>query len=295
MLDRLLSVSTTILRLIYGRKLWVNEIIKQTSPDRTYVIQALETMEKARLLTQGPRSIGRKRSVELTSLGNEIATLYFSLDNYMKGYNEIYKFLQDNFVKYEDRNTLKNILKSRGWDEYDIAIYDELQSSFRNYEWTFFDNMLDVVHLRSLKILTKYKINIQLKRNDIIRILLEAVSHKVIAFVYGNLLVRHGKEKISYGGNEIDIQHWINSTERRLLRSFGCWGHYRIPLFAINELRKASLSYLKLVDPENNTLLEEVHQLQNYLDDRKLSTEGLKRSVANCVLDVFSKYLNKSQ
>jgi hypothetical protein len=294
MFDRLLSVSTTILRLIYGKKLWVNEIIKQTSPDRTYVIQALETMENARLLTQGPRRIGQKRALELTSLGNEIASLYFDLDNYMKCYHEIYKFRRDNFVKYEDRNTLEKILKSRHWDEDDIARYNELQSSLSVYEMNFFDNMLDVVHLRSLKILTTYKINIQSKRNDIIRILLEAVSHKVIAFVYGNLLVLPGKEKICYGGNEIDIQDWINSTERRLLRSFESWAKYRIPLFAINELRKASLSYLKLVDPEKSTLLEEVHKLQNFLDDRSLSTEGLKHSVANCVLDVFSKYLNKS-
>jgi hypothetical protein len=302
MSNRLLSVSLKILKLLYAKKLWVNNIIEQTSRDRTYVIRVLESMEKAKLLTQGPRSIGRKRPIELTSLGIELTSFYYDLDNFKKSYLQIRKFRRDIYVEYDHVDILRKILRSRKWDEWDIEheTYDDLQRLFGEYMGSFFDKMLAIVHHRSLKILHRYKIDPQSKKNEIIMILFERLIHEAIDFVYGDVLGSSGSKRIRQGDRETDIEDWIHSREGWLIQSLRLHSEaYRIPFFAMDELSKASTIFIKLIDPDKSTLTEEVQELKNIMDNKSkskyYSAEGLKHASAKTVLETFSECLkNKS-
>ena len=47
--DRLVMTSIKILSSLYNKNMFVNEIIEQTSSDRSFVIKTLRTLEKGRL------------------------------------------------------------------------------------------------------------------------------------------------------------------------------------------------------------------------------------------------------
>jgi DNA-binding MarR family transcriptional regulator len=278
---RLLRVARTILRLIYDKKLWVNTIIEQTSRDRSYVIQVLDDMEKARLLRQGPRAIGKKRPVEITPLGSELASFYEDLDNFIKSFFKTVKYRNEIHVESDDK-----IVKHDR--------YENLQSLLSSYEVAFFGDLLRIVHHRSLKILHRNKVNLKTKRNEIIQVILEGIILDAIAFTYGNIL-NIETNTLTRSGREFNLEDWINSTENELVGFLNPWCIHSIPFFAMEEVKKLSYNFLRLIHPSKNALLEEVHELENMIEEFKTfkTTSGLKHVALHPLLETTREYLKK--
>ena len=79
-LNRLVNTSKHILRLLFDKNLHVNEIIRQTSPDRSYIISTVKTLEREGLIAQNKRTKKGKEIVkQLTELGREIAEIIKSI------------------------------------------------------------------------------------------------------------------------------------------------------------------------------------------------------------------------
>jgi hypothetical protein len=87
--DRLVNTSIQILSLLPRSGLHINEIIRQTSPDRSHVIKAKEYLKKGRLIQETEKNwkVGQKKSLILTGLGFEIKTLMDDLDRYDNAYS----------------------------------------------------------------------------------------------------------------------------------------------------------------------------------------------------------------
>ena len=74
--DRLVITSIKILSSMYKKNMFVNEIIEQTSSDRSFVIKTLRTLEKGRFIESiKSKSHKQKKVKQLSQLGQELANL----------------------------------------------------------------------------------------------------------------------------------------------------------------------------------------------------------------------------
>jgi hypothetical protein len=93
--DRLVTTCTDILKILPPAGLGVNKIIKQTSkgpkhsPDRTHVIEAIKTLEKAKIASHERWSPGKPKVIKLTALGNEIKELMNELNLFRQSYKKL--------------------------------------------------------------------------------------------------------------------------------------------------------------------------------------------------------------
>jgi hypothetical protein len=88
--DRLVNTSIRILRLLPASGLHTNAIIKQTSPDRTHVIEAIRFLQSGKMVRADERNwkFGQKKTIIPTELGFEIRTLMEDLDRYNDAYSK---------------------------------------------------------------------------------------------------------------------------------------------------------------------------------------------------------------
>jgi DNA-binding MarR family transcriptional regulator len=75
--DRLVNTSKHILRLLYDGGTNANQIIKQTSSDRSYVFNVLEALQEEGLISESPdtKKHKQRKIKNLTELGREIAEI----------------------------------------------------------------------------------------------------------------------------------------------------------------------------------------------------------------------------
>jgi DNA-binding MarR family transcriptional regulator len=82
-LDRLVNTSKHILRLLYDGSTNANQIIKQTSSDRSYVFNVIKTLQEEGLISEStnPEIHKQKKTKNLTELGREIAEIIKSVQS----------------------------------------------------------------------------------------------------------------------------------------------------------------------------------------------------------------------
>lgn len=75
----------------------------------------------------------------------------------------------------------------------------------------------------------------------------------------------------------------------------GGYSNWSVPFFAMDEVRKISFSFLKLVDPSKEVLQEEAYTLQEMIEnDKKHPTaKRLEHVATNCVLEVVNEQIGK--
>jgi hypothetical protein len=144
--SRLVNTCTTIIRILPSTGLNVNGIIKQTSPDREHVIEAIDALKHGSLVIQESSATHKqKKIVKLTDLGNEIRRIFNDSCNYNKSYSQleaqieyfknyyndyfeilVAKKLGKNSKKFE--NIFVGKLLNEGWSNDDIKLFDNLDS-----------------------------------------------------------------------------------------------------------------------------------------------------------------------
>src|SRR5918911_976046 len=97
--DRLLETSKKILRLLFDKNLHVNEIIRQTSPDRSHVIATIKTLEREGLIARSGRTKKGKEIVkQLTELGHELVDMSRNLEQWKNAYFELRRAYEEKLI-----------------------------------------------------------------------------------------------------------------------------------------------------------------------------------------------------
>ena len=128
--NRLLETSKKILRLLFDKKLHVNEIIRQTSPDRSYIISTIKTLEREGLIVRNKRMKKGKEIVkQLTEVGHELVDMSRGLEQWKKSYFELRKAYVEKLMIDDalDKQAIKGILKTRGFSNEEIKLYDDTE------------------------------------------------------------------------------------------------------------------------------------------------------------------------
>ena len=109
--NRLVMTSIKILSSLYKKNMFVNEIIEQTSSDRSFVIKALRTLEKGRFITSINNKCHKQKKVkQLSQLGQELANLIFSIQNFNEEYDRLRQLI-DEYKKLDKK--FNNIKKNK--------------------------------------------------------------------------------------------------------------------------------------------------------------------------------------
>ena len=96
--DRLVKTCIHILRLISDKNLNINKIIKQTSSDRTHVIKAIKTLERAKLVKR--RKSDSHKQVEflaLAQMGSDLVNFMNSIDEFRRSFQSLTKTIDEYF------------------------------------------------------------------------------------------------------------------------------------------------------------------------------------------------------
>ena len=150
--DRLVKTCIHILRLISDKNLNINKIIKQTSSDRTHVIEAIKTLERAKLVKRRKSESHKEMEfLVLAQMGSDLVNFMNSIDGFRKSFQSLTKTIDEYFnldehyvimseairMSFEEEKTgitqkpseelraneksLRNKLRARNWTDEEIA------------------------------------------------------------------------------------------------------------------------------------------------------------------------------
>jgi DNA-binding transcriptional regulator GbsR (MarR family) len=96
--DRLVKTCIHILRLISDKNLNINKIIKQTSSDRTHVIEAIKTLERAKLVKRRKSESHKEMEfLVLAQMGSDLVNFMNSIDGFRKSFQSLTKTIDEYF------------------------------------------------------------------------------------------------------------------------------------------------------------------------------------------------------
>ena len=205
--DRLVVTFIKILNSLYIENMSVNEIIEQTSTDRTFVIKALRKLEKAGFIdTIKNLSHKQKKVKQLSKLGHTLAQLTFNIENFNSEHFEInkvideYKELDKKFKDIKEKNKplttirkttirksifrelvpidrssqrfLKEKLKEKGWTDTEISYYEGCKEGLYYTDIYLHEGTIKILLQKFLCILDNFDLNVG-EREIINRIIIE--------------------------------------------------------------------------------------------------------------------------
>ncbi len=110
--NRLVTTCKDILRLLLHAGTNVNQIVRQTSSDRTYVLNVIKILQQEGLISEsGDPEHSQKKIKNLTAFGREIAELVKSIDQYSKSWNKLEQSMKRYFNAVRSNKTELNQLK----------------------------------------------------------------------------------------------------------------------------------------------------------------------------------------
>ena len=171
--NRLVTISKDILRLLLGAGTNVNQIVRQTSSDRTYVLNVIKILEQEGLVSESTDPKHKQKKIKnLTAFGLEIAELVKSIDQYSKSWNKLEQSMERYFNAVRSKKTELNRLKFRSIGiailEYETAdyikdfaifTYSSIFRSFGHMSHTLDPESGQYTHLRSLPNTTRLILN----------------------------------------------------------------------------------------------------------------------------------------
>jgi DNA-binding MarR family transcriptional regulator len=113
--DRLVETCVAILRLISDKSMSINKIILQTSSDRSHVIDAIKTLEKAKLVKRRPSKTRKQMEfLELKQMGEELANFIKSIEWFRRSFHSLAESIDKNFDSKEFGVMKKESLRMAG-------------------------------------------------------------------------------------------------------------------------------------------------------------------------------------
>ncbi|MFY9964450.1 MAG: hypothetical protein WAK50_01820 [Nitrososphaeraceae archaeon] len=211
MYNRLVDTSIQILRLLPDSGLHTNAIIKQTSRDRTHVINAIRFLENSQLVgikDEKNWRFGQKKIIIPSNLGFEIKMLMDDLDRYHDTYSR-FRQIQEEFEDVADpyqfqkkflnedslsvvyhsqeykvkdeieandlikkrEDVIRNKLKSKGWTDEEVELRDSVSDGLNSVKRFCDNNIFSALVHRYTFIFYRFDLN----KNEIVRNILTEV------------------------------------------------------------------------------------------------------------------------
>ena len=330
--DRLVTTSIIILSLIYKKNMFVNEIIEQTSSDRSFVIKTLRTLEKGRFITSiNSKSHKQKKVKQLSQLGQELANLVNSIQNFNKEYDRLrqlideYKNLDEEIEKFKEterkdkpsrfikRNPLKikpkeykiserllkEKLRSKGWTTEEISYYYECQEGLYYTDIFLHEGTIKILLHKFISILDNFDLNAIAREilNQIIILIFQAKLSDIVT----NIHVRYTTSlKKKYKNNKINYSQYYPSFKYDPIDYID---KLRFP-FSISVMRLVEnmmICYLNLLKPSKEIIELALKDMKNgienapryEIDINDINKERLSMSL-RCLINAYTKYLNSN-
>jgi DNA-binding HxlR family transcriptional regulator len=247
-LNRLVDTSMHILRLLYEGGANVNQIIKQTSSDRTYIINVIRTLRQEGLISEtlhGPQ----KKIQNLTELGREVAEIikstqscYESCDGLKREAKTLdFVLVEKSPEKYSAH--LQN-MEPDGMNRIGIAILDHAAA----------DYVRDFVIFKYLSLSRKYNVRKKKTTSHILeQIISDATWRQMDAIMKGIAWTADPSELIEeFGEHATKIAHLPEKMWRYGLLSNKFSGK--------EKAKEALLSVLPMLKSERESILESIGQ-----------------------------------
>jgi len=253
----------------------VNTIIKQTSPDRTYVTKAIKTLEKAGMVTkEKTKKHLQIRLVTPTDLAKNLRTIIDQIDHYNKSYSIFINATNDKFEKYWDdycsvtnikvlpdaKRILKSKLISDGWKEEETQFFVQWFQAKFEIERIIRRHIFHAVIYRYLTISLKFAVN-NLAKDIITHLLLRELQNQ-ISLIAGDLEVLFSRDNIRPEKRNSIIRSFFNEFHDDALGDFlGLYsGYHELARckFLNNEFSNLVYSIIDLYDVGKKDLENEI-------------------------------------
>ena len=304
--NRLVTTSIIILSLIYKKNMFVNEIIEQTSSDRSFVIKTLRTLEKGRLIESiNSKSHKQKKVKQLSQLGQELANVIICIQNFNEEYDRLaqlideYKKLDEEieklkktekenkpspslkrnpleFVPSKHKNSemiLKIRLKNKGWTEEEISYYDECQEGLYYTDIFLHEGVIKIILHKFLFILDNYNLNDDAREiiNRIIIQIFQTQLSNIVANIHGRYtkyLTDKKKDKNNYN-EKIDYSQYYPDFKFEPLDYLDKLRFvFSLPVMEI--VKKVMLLYLNLLNPSKEIIDSKLKNMKLNIEDSPL-------------------------
>jgi hypothetical protein len=291
--NRLVFVCIKILRLLLAKKLHYNEIIRQTSPDRTLVDDAIDTLEKGQLIVELKMSrYERKRHgihsqakiMHLTDLGRELADMVVSVELYKESHEKLLQAVRKHFAEDSKNIALDNILRNRGWKKEEIEFYyDSLQGIRYLTECSgmilkegLFRRYIDIVgDFGSLSGIAKSVLN---------NLVMEAISYQI------SILLSHAEQNYPY----VNLGIMDHNTLRGLLNDT----NQPFPDIVFNQVKNMLLSDLCILKPSKEEISTAIQGFKSFIERKPEIAEEVSlaqpRYSNKCLLAAYEQYAVRS-
>jgi DNA-binding MarR family transcriptional regulator len=142
--NRPVETCIRILCLLYEHDTNVNSIIKQTSSDRSYVIGAIDSLEKDHLIIEIKDPNHKQKKIKkLAPLGEQLVHLMLSVEKFYTYYAELSKKIRNNLdiPKESTPKIIEIKLRSRGWAPEELKSYEYIAANSYLLEYELYRQM----------------------------------------------------------------------------------------------------------------------------------------------------------
>ena len=311
--------------------MFVNEIIEQTSSDRSFVIKTLRTLEKGRFIESIYSKTHKQKKVkQLSQLGQELANLIICIQNFNEEYDRLaqlideYKKLEEEIQKFKEierkdkpsriikRNPIEIIpkkhkdlevifkrkLKNKGWIDEEISYYNECQEGLYYTDIFLHEGTIKILLHKFLSILDNFDLN-DVAREIINRIIIQIFQTQLSDIVtniharYTNYLTKYKKDKIDYSRYYPNFKYEPLDYIDKLRFAFS------LPVMKI--VKKVMLSYLNLLKLPKNIITSKLKSITLAIEDSPIyaiNDDEISREDmiigCRCLITVYKEYLNSN-
>jgi hypothetical protein len=237
--------------------------------------------------------------IHLTELGRELADMAVSFEQYKNSLTNFEDKEYDHFniSKSISQDSLKNILKNRGWNDKEIFWYKE---SLPGLEWVRYITGAKVINILLNRCsLSLYKFSF----GDIAKAIMNSILVDATTFLLSEMI------------NEIEYYHELLSENdpKSINKEIGVYQRvadqqlddisettYPFPKVIYGEVKNVLVSYLSLLKPPKEVIVrymeiakERVEKTKTYSREQSKKESRLHPDHFTCLLEAYQEYLSK--
>lgn len=199
----------------------INQIILQTSRDRTYVIKAIKTLEKAKLVKRRPSKTRKQMEfIELRQMGAELINFMKNIEWYRKSFHSLSQSIDKNFdfkeysimnkerlrMTFEEKKTdfseasneylmseklLRNKQRAKGWADTEIGSHNQWIEEADEFQSKSAGTFIAGLFTKYMSLSLKHRSN-EISRTILTKIVMDALNQHL---TYTYKLLRHNFAK----------------------------------------------------------------------------------------------------
>jgi DNA-binding HxlR family transcriptional regulator len=305
--DRLVSSTIVILRSLLDKSLHYNEIIRQTSSDRSHVDNVINTLEAGQLIMEYKISKRERkeqkihsqaRIMQLTDLGREFIHLVDGIKEYNEAFMKFERCRIENIDMVGGGDPTPSMLRSRAWSQEEIDMYD--RTWYSTYKMRAF-----LIRTIFNALISRYAAIVEhIGHNDIARDILTKIVTNEIAHQLSIISIASDYHNSNHAMNMVshDLTEAINEDIPEFYHNPDHFLHNHV---ISNQIKDVVASLIYLVTPKEfvekvatiqiAALEYSVRQLEQEIPTkRRTRKHGAELRGDKELLDIFERLLHRS-